>query len=77
MSSIWPETTDGLGEAVAELTRFARYERRAWSSQKKAMRNFMNIKFRQAREHLKVAISQVTIARGGVAKRTQPRLLDF
>jgi hypothetical protein len=37
-----------MHEALAELTRFARYERRAWSSQKKAMRNFSNIKFRLA-----------------------------
>jgi hypothetical protein len=43
---VGPEATDCMGEAVAELTRFARYERRAWSTQKKAMRNFMNIKFR-------------------------------
>ena len=43
---VGPDATDCMREALAELSRFARYERRAWSSQKKAMRNFMNIKFR-------------------------------
>jgi hypothetical protein len=41
-----PDATDCMREALAELSRLARYERRAWSSQKKAMRNFMKIKFR-------------------------------
>jgi hypothetical protein len=39
------DATDCMHEALAELTRLARYERRAWSLQKKATRNFMNIKF--------------------------------
>lgn len=33
-----------LEEAALDLTRLDRYERRAWSRQKSAMRSFMNIK---------------------------------
>jgi hypothetical protein len=46
MRDVDSDAGDCMREALAELTRFARYERRALSSQKKAMRNFMNIKFR-------------------------------
>jgi hypothetical protein len=39
IQGVVPETTGGMREAVGELTRFTRYERRAWSSQEKVMRD--------------------------------------
>jgi hypothetical protein len=36
---------EALQEALPDLKRLDRYERRAWSQQKRAMRNFLNIKF--------------------------------
>ena len=46
IGDVGPDATDCMHEALAELIRFAGYECRAWSSQKKAMLNFMKIKFR-------------------------------
>jgi hypothetical protein len=37
-----------LGEAFPDLIRLDRYERRAWSRQKRAIRNFMNMKLKRA-----------------------------
>jgi hypothetical protein len=37
-----------LGEAVPDLIRLDRYERRAWSWQKRAIRDFMNMKLMRA-----------------------------
>jgi hypothetical protein len=37
-----------LGEAVPDLIRLDRYERRAYSRQKRAIRNFMNMKLKRA-----------------------------
>jgi hypothetical protein len=45
IGDVGPDATDCNDEALAELTRLTRHERRAWSLQKKAMRNLMNIKF--------------------------------
>ena len=36
---------DALEEAVPDLTRLERYERRAWLRQKRAIREFLNLKF--------------------------------
>jgi hypothetical protein len=33
-----------LEEAAADLIRLDRYERRSWSQQKRAIRNFMNLR---------------------------------
>jgi hypothetical protein len=38
------DETAALEEAALDLVRLDRYERRAWSRQKRAMRSFMNIK---------------------------------
>jgi hypothetical protein len=37
-----------LEEAAPDLTRLDRYERRAWSRQKRAIRDFMNMKLMRA-----------------------------
>jgi hypothetical protein len=37
-----------LGEVAPDLIRLDRYERRAWSRQKRAIRNFMNMKLMRA-----------------------------
>lgn len=37
---------DAMREAVPDLDRLVRYERRAWSRRKRAFRNFMDIKFK-------------------------------
>jgi hypothetical protein len=36
---------DALEEAVPDLTRLERYERRAWSWQRRAIHEFLNLKF--------------------------------
>jgi hypothetical protein len=36
---------DALEEAVPDLIRLERYERRAWSRQRRAIREFLNLKF--------------------------------
>jgi hypothetical protein len=38
---------DAMREAMPDLERLARYERRAWSRQKRAMRHFMDIKIKR------------------------------
>jgi hypothetical protein len=38
---------DAMREAMPDLERLARYERRAWSRRKRAMRNFMDIKIKR------------------------------
>jgi len=40
------DEVDAMREAMPDLERLARYERRAWSRRKRAMRNFMAIKIR-------------------------------
>ena len=40
------DEVDALREAMPGLNRLARYERRAWSRRKRAMRNFTEIKSR-------------------------------
>jgi hypothetical protein len=40
---------DAMHEAIPDLNRLARYERRAWSRRKRAMWNFMDIKSRDSR----------------------------
>ena len=39
---------DALEEAIPDLIRLERYERRAWSRQQRAIREFLNIKFTRA-----------------------------
>jgi hypothetical protein len=53
-----------LEEAAPELIRLDRYERRAWSRQKRAIRDFMNMKWMRAIEHQPTA-SMNLLATGG------------
>ena len=41
------DEVDAMREAMPDLERLARYDRRAWSRRKRAMRNFMAIKIRR------------------------------
>jgi hypothetical protein len=41
------DEVDAMREAMPDLERLARYERRAWSRRKRAMRNFMAIKIKK------------------------------
>jgi hypothetical protein len=41
------DEVDAMRAAMPDLERLARYERRAWSRRKRAMRNFMAIKFKR------------------------------
>lgn len=41
------DEVDAMRTAMPDLERLARYERRAWSRRRRALRNFMNIKFRR------------------------------
>jgi hypothetical protein len=41
------DEVDAVREAMPDLERLARYERRAWSRRKRAMRNFIDIKLKR------------------------------
>jgi hypothetical protein len=47
---------EALKEAIPDLIRLERYERRAWSRQRRAIREFLNIKF--TRKFVKTAASK-------------------
>ena len=42
------DEVDTMREAIPDLKRLMRYERRAWSRRKRALRNFMDIKFKRS-----------------------------
>jgi hypothetical protein len=54
-----------LEEAAPDLIRLDRYERRAWSRQKRAIRDFMNMKLMRAIEHPTPTASMNLLAAGG------------
>ena len=45
------DDNEALEEAIPDLKRLERYERRIWSAQKQALREFMNIKLMRQLEN--------------------------